>query len=64
MLANLKYCMKMMNVKDLEKYRTMREKKVMLEKLNDKGVEGRKSNGLDTTGFLEPTTLKLPGRVH
>jgi hypothetical protein len=29
-----------MNVEDLEKYQTMREnKKVMLEKLNDKGIE-------------------------
>ena len=53
-----------MNVEDLEKYQTMREKKVMLEKLNDKGMEGRNSNGLSTTGVLEPTTLKLPDRVH
>jgi hypothetical protein len=37
----------------------MREKKVMLEKLNDKGMEGRKSNGLTTTGVLEPTTLNF-----
>jgi hypothetical protein len=51
----------MMNVEDLEKYQTMREKKVMLEQLNDKGMEGRKSNGLATTGVLEPTTLKHPG---
>jgi hypothetical protein len=30
----------MMNVEDLEKYQTMREKKkVMLEKLNDKGIK-------------------------
>jgi hypothetical protein len=54
----------MMNVEDIENYQTMREKKVMLEKLNYKGMEGRKSNGLATTGVLEPTTLKLPGRVH
>jgi hypothetical protein len=54
----------MMNVEDLENYHTMREKKVMLEQLNDKGMEGRKSNGLATTGFLEPATLKLLGRVH
>jgi hypothetical protein len=53
-----------MNVEDLEKYQSMREKKVMLEKLYDKGMEGRKSNGLATTRVLEPTTLKLPGRVH
>ena len=53
-----------MNVEDLEKYQTMREKKVMLEQLNDKGMEGRKSNGLATIGVLEPTTLKLPDRVH
>jgi hypothetical protein len=39
----------------------MREKKVMLEQLNDKGMEGRKSNGLVTTGVMEPTILKLPG---
>ena len=40
MLANLKYCRKTMNVEDLEKYQTMREnKKVMLEQLNDKGME-------------------------
>jgi hypothetical protein len=53
-----------MNFEDLEKYQTMREKKVMLEQLNDKGMEGRKFNGISTTGVLEPTTLKLPGRVH
>ena len=61
MLANLKYCRKMMNVEDLEKYQTMREKKVMLQQLNDKGMEGRKSNGLAITRVLEPTILKLPG---
>ena len=64
MLGNLKYCRKMMNVEDLEKYQTMRENKAMLEQLNDKGMEGRKSNGLATIGVLEPTTLKLPDRVH
>ena len=41
-----------MNVEDLEKYQTMREKKVMLEQLNDKGMEGRKSKGLSTTGVM------------
>jgi hypothetical protein len=61
MLASLKYCRKMMNVEDLEKYQTMREKKVMLEQLNDKDMGGRKSNGLPTTGVMELTTLKLPG---
>jgi hypothetical protein len=50
-----------MNVEDLEKYQTMREKKVMLQQLNDKGMEGRKSNGLAITRVLEPTILKLPG---
>jgi hypothetical protein len=64
MLANLKYCRKTMNVEDLEKYQTMREKKVMLEQLNDKGMEVRKSNGLATIEVLEPITLKLPGQVH
>jgi hypothetical protein len=55
----------MMNVEDLEKYQTMREKKkVMLEQLNDKGMEGRNSNGLVAAGVLEAATLKLPGRVH
>jgi hypothetical protein len=49
-----------MNVKDLENYQTMIEKKVMLEQLNDKGMEGRKYDGLATTRVLEPTTLKLP----
>ena len=52
-----------MNVEDIEKYQTMREKKVMLEQLNDKGMEGRKSNGLATTEVLEPTNLKLLGQV-
>ena len=48
-----------MNIEDLEKYHTMREKKkVMLEQLNNKGMEGRKSNGLVATGFLGATTLK------
>jgi hypothetical protein len=36
----------------------------MLEKLNDKGMEGRKSNGLLATRFLEAATLKLPSQVH
>jgi hypothetical protein len=53
-----------MNVEYLEKYRTMGGKKEMLEKLNDKGMEGKKSSGIDTTEVLEPTTLKLPSRVH
>jgi hypothetical protein len=39
----------------------MRENKLTLEKINDKGMEGRKSNGIATTGVLEPTTMKLPG---
>jgi hypothetical protein len=39
MLVDLKCCRKMMNDEDLEKYQTMREKKVMLEQLNDKGIE-------------------------
>ena len=61
MLAHLNYCRKTMNVEDLEKYQAIKEKKVMLEKLNDKGMEGRNSNGLATTRVLEPTTLKLLG---
>jgi hypothetical protein len=36
----------------------------MLEKLNDKGMEGRKSHGLVVAKVLEVTTLKLHGRVH
>jgi hypothetical protein len=64
MLANLKYCREMMNFEDLENYQTMREKKAMLEQLNDKGMEGRNSNGLATIGVLEPMTLKLPGRGY
>ena len=65
MLDYLKCCRKTMNVEDLEKYQTMREKKkVMLEQLNDKGREWRKSNGLVAAGVLEATTLKILGQVH
>jgi hypothetical protein len=61
MLTDLKCCRKTMNVEDLEKYQTMRENKVMLEQLNDKGMEVINSNGLAIIGVLEVTTLKLPG---
>jgi hypothetical protein len=41
MIVDSNCCRKTMNVEDLEKYQTMRENmnKVMLEKLNEKGVE-------------------------
>jgi hypothetical protein len=61
MLGNLKFYKKMMNVTDLEKYQSMRENKVMLEQLNDKGMEGIKSNGLATTRVLEATNVKCVG---
>jgi hypothetical protein len=61
MLVDSKCCRKTMNIEDIEKYQSMREKKKVMF---DKGMEGRNSNGLVAAGVLEAATLKLPDRVH